>query len=91
MFFLFFFLKIKLLVGVKHFEADSDPINYFWILLLTLQFEKAIHFLSGKDLALAVHFAIPLQFFGLLRVRLAAAVVVVACMLFLLLLLVLLP
>lgn len=34
---------------------------------MTAQFERAIDFLSRKDLRLAVHFAIPLQFYGLLR------------------------
>ena len=53
--------------GESYFQADSEPWKYFRILLLTGQFEKAIEFLRGHDAVLAVHFAVPLVYYGILN------------------------
>jgi hypothetical protein len=55
------------MAGEAYFQADRDPLRYFWLLLVTAQFERAIEFLNRRDPRLAVHFAIPLQFYGLVR------------------------
>ncbi|ELR25346.1 nucleoporin interacting component protein [Acanthamoeba castellanii str. Neff] len=56
--------------GPDHFNAKKHPLLYFQVVLITLQFEKAIEFLWGKgDYAVeAVHFATGLYYYGVLRV-----------------------
>ncbi|KAI8379326.1 Nup93/Nic96-domain-containing protein [Radiomyces spectabilis] len=56
--------------GPQPFEAqNSNPWVYFKVLLCTLQFERAIHYLYSKPTAQveAVHFAIALVYHGLLN------------------------
>jgi hypothetical protein len=49
-------------------RAEMNHLVYFEVLLLTAQFDRAIAFLlSERRLKLAVHFAIPLEHFGLLN------------------------
>ncbi|EDQ89645.1 uncharacterized protein MONBRDRAFT_32309 [Monosiga brevicollis MX1] len=54
--------------GESHFQADREPWKYLRILLLSLQFEKAVHFLSLRDTTLALHFALPLYWLGVLAI-----------------------
>jgi nuclear pore complex protein Nup93 len=57
--------------GSEYFDREeSNPWIYFKILLMTLQFEKAIDYLyKQKRLRLeTVHFAIGLAYHGLLRI-----------------------
>ncbi|KAK9477829.1 Nup93/Nic96-domain-containing protein [Lipomyces japonicus] len=55
--------------GAKHFNPKgSNPVVYFQILLLTGQYERAIHYLYKFHAIDAVHFAIALAYYGLLRV-----------------------
>lgn len=55
--------------GEGHFNAAQQPYLYFQVLLLTVQFEAAIEFLSRQELLQthAVHFAIALQDMELLN------------------------
>ncbi|RIA93172.1 Nup93/Nic96-domain-containing protein [Glomus cerebriforme] len=56
-------------LGPTHFNHyGKDPMQYFRVLLLTLQFEKAIYYLYHEYTEDAVHFAISLAYYGLLRV-----------------------
>ncbi|CAH1764153.1 8375_t:CDS:10, partial [Entrophospora sp. SA101] len=56
--------------GPNYFTSNGkDPIQYFRALLLSLQFERAIDYLLQTDYKEdAVHFAITLAYYGLLRV-----------------------
>ncbi|KAG2227549.1 hypothetical protein INT45_002234 [Circinella minor] len=63
----------NLILSFKANEFDnngSNPRNYFMVLLLTLQFERAINYLykNEKTRLEAVHFAIALAYYGLLRI-----------------------
>ncbi len=54
--------------GARHFNPkDTNPILYFQILLLSGQFERAVHYLSSVQLLEGIHFAIALVYTGLLR------------------------
>ncbi|RDW95228.1 hypothetical protein BP5796_00991 [Coleophoma crateriformis] len=60
-----------ILIGNRHFKAGSDGANsgiYFMILVLAGLFEQAIDYLYPFQHVEAVHFAIALDFYGLLRV-----------------------
>ncbi|EEB06146.1 nucleoporin Npp106 [Schizosaccharomyces japonicus yFS275] len=53
--------------GARHFNPkNNNPFHYFLVLLLSGQFERAIHYLHGFFPAEAVHFAIVLAYYGLL-------------------------
>lgn len=57
--------------GESHFDPNSNrPLMYFRVLLMSGQFEKAISFLQQKAnyQVDAVHFAIALAYYGLLRI-----------------------
>lgn len=56
--------------GEKHFDPKGRrPLHYFLVLLLSGEFERAVHFLYGRPQHQtdAVHFAIALSYYGLLR------------------------
>eukprot|EP00742_Colponemidia_sp_Colp-10_P004545 GILJ01004851.1.p1 GENE.GILJ01004851.1~~GILJ01004851.1.p1 ORF type:complete len:905 (+),score=132.16 GILJ01004851.1:60-2717(+) len=58
--------------GPQHFNKDGrTPMLYFQVLLCTQQFERAVEFLLSVDLCIveAVHFAIALDYYGLLRTQ----------------------
>ncbi|CAG8469315.1 15854_t:CDS:10 [Acaulospora colombiana] len=57
-------------LGPNHFNhGGKDPIQYFRALLLTAQFERAVHYLYQTDHTEdAVHFAVALAYYGLLRI-----------------------
>nr|CCA25188.1 nuclear pore complex protein Nup93like protein putat [Albugo laibachii Nc14] len=66
--------------GPSHFEASNidnpalAPLLYFEILLITQDFESAIKYLASKGHILeAVHFAITLNYYGLLHCAMASA------------------
>ncbi|PVU95123.1 hypothetical protein BB561_002029 [Smittium simulii] len=57
--------------GQKHFDpSGSNPLLYFSVLMISLQFEQAIEFLLQHELyfADAVHFAIALAYYGFLNI-----------------------
>ncbi|ORY84866.1 Nup93/Nic96-domain-containing protein [Protomyces lactucae-debilis] len=55
--------------GSRHFNPKgSNPLLYFQLLLLSGQFERAVHYLASHSWTDAVHFAAILAYFGLLRV-----------------------
>ncbi|CAJ0641068.1 16491_t:CDS:10 [Entrophospora sp. SA101] len=56
--------------GPKHFTSNGrNPIKYFYALLLSLQFERALDYLCQTEYVVeAVHFAIALAYYGLLRI-----------------------
>jgi len=57
-------------LGPTHFNSQKgSPLKYFQVLLLTAQFERAIDFLyqSSTFRTEAVHFAIALAYYGLIR------------------------
>lgn len=55
--------------SAKHFNPrGTNPLLYFQILLLSGQFERAIHYLASQNWTDAIHFAIILSYYGLLRV-----------------------
>ncbi|ORX90251.1 NIC-domain-containing protein [Basidiobolus meristosporus CBS 931.73] len=57
--------------GAAHFNPKgNNPIHYFQVLLLSCQFERAVHYLyvSNRYQVEAVHFAIALAYYGLLKV-----------------------
>ncbi|KAI9315892.1 Nup93/Nic96-domain-containing protein [Dichotomocladium elegans] len=63
--------KMMTNIGPKRFDPDGNsPFNYFKVLLLTLQFERAIDYLykNEKSRIEAVHFAIALAYHGLLHI-----------------------
>ncbi|KAI8989448.1 Nup93/Nic96-domain-containing protein [Pilobolus umbonatus] len=65
------FQDILVKAGPKHFDPNGlNPWYYFKILLLSLQFEKAINFLykTDKFRLEAVHLAIVFAYYGLLRI-----------------------
>ncbi|KAN0061165.1 nuclear pore complex subunit [Thecaphora frezii] len=69
--------------GEAHFDPKGNrPLHYFQILLLCGQFEKAVAFLFSRSVHQvdAVHFAIALAYYGLLRVPTAAASSQVDCL-----------
>ncbi|CAG8504992.1 3379_t:CDS:10, partial [Acaulospora morrowiae] len=57
-------------LGPNHFNhGGKDPIQYFRALLFTAQFERAAHYLFQTDYTEdAVHFAVALSYYGLLRI-----------------------
>ncbi|CAG8527846.1 10042_t:CDS:10, partial [Cetraspora pellucida] len=57
-------------LGPSHFNhGGKDTIQYFRALMLTAQFERAVHYLYQTDFTEdAVHFAIALAYYGLLRI-----------------------
>ncbi|KAF0386739.1 NIC-domain-containing protein [Gigaspora margarita] len=57
-------------LGPSHFNhGGKDTIQYFRALLLTAQFERAVHYLYQTTFTEdAVHFAIALAYYGLLRI-----------------------
>jgi len=60
--------------GAEHFNRNGrNPLLYFQILLMSQQFEKAIEYLSGIEQyqVEAVHFAIALYYYGVLRTQLS--------------------
>ncbi|TYZ59692.1 hypothetical protein PybrP1_007909 [[Pythium] brassicae (nom. inval.)] len=65
--------------GPAHFEAAAGAPGaaaflYFEVLLVTQEFEQAVHYLAGKGFLLeAVHFALALHHYGLLRTTSAYA------------------
>ncbi|EPQ25972.1 uncharacterized protein PFL1_06427 [Pseudozyma flocculosa PF-1] len=69
--------------GEAHFDPKGNrPLHYFQILLLCGQFEKAVAFLFSRSVHQvdAVHFAVGLAYYGLLRVPSAAASSQVDCL-----------
>ncbi|KAI8144737.1 Nup93/Nic96-domain-containing protein [Fennellomyces sp. T-0311] len=63
----------RLILSFNSSEFDkngSDPRSYFMVLLLTLQFERAVNYLykNEKTRLEAVHFAIALAYYGLLKI-----------------------
>ncbi|PVV00135.1 hypothetical protein BB560_005398 [Smittium megazygosporum] len=57
--------------GKKYFDPEgSSPLLYFQVLLISLQFEKALEYLLKFNVYFtdAVHFAITLGYYGLIRV-----------------------
>ncbi|BFZ61356.1 nuclear pore complex subunit [Saitoella coloradoensis] len=61
--------KLVLTFGAKHFNASGqNAIVYFQVLLMTGQFERAVHYMYSYHYIDAVHFAIALTYYGLLRV-----------------------
>lgn len=55
--------------GPRHFNPrGSNPLLYFQILLMSGQFERAVHYLASHGLVDAVHFAAVLVYFALLRI-----------------------
>ncbi|KAK9468811.1 Nup93/Nic96-domain-containing protein [Lipomyces arxii] len=56
-------------LGARHFNAKgTNPLVYFQVLLLSGQYERAIHYLYKIQPVDAVHYAIGLAYYGLLRV-----------------------
>ncbi|KAF2500568.1 NIC-domain-containing protein [Lophium mytilinum] len=59
-------------IGQRHFSAGSDGANgfgvFFFLQILAGMFEQAISYLYQHSYVSAVHFAIALDFYGLLRV-----------------------
>eukprot|EP00753_Platysulcus_tardus_P019811 PLAT7555.2.p1 GENE.PLAT7555.2~~PLAT7555.2.p1 ORF type:complete len:732 (-),score=333.90 PLAT7555.2:102-2069(-) len=57
--------------GHEHFDRDArnpNPFIYFQVLLLSLQFERAVNYLAVQGpLVEATHFAVALHHYGLLR------------------------
>ncbi|KAG5438139.1 hypothetical protein PCANB_002990 [Pneumocystis canis] len=61
--------KTLLSFGAKHFNPKgTNPIVYFQLLLLSGQFERAVHYLYSYYPVDAVHFAIALAYYGLLHI-----------------------
>ncbi|KAK9686455.1 nuclear pore complex subunit [Basidiobolus ranarum] len=63
--------SLLLKFGAAHFNPKgNNPIHYFQVLLISGQFERAVHYLyvSNRYQVEAVHFAIALSYYGLLRV-----------------------
>lgn len=61
--------KTLLSFGAKHFNPKgTNSIVYFQLLLLSGQFERAIHYLYSYYPIDAVHFAIGLAYYGLLHI-----------------------
>ncbi|BEJ15888.1 hypothetical protein CspHIS471_0504930 [Cutaneotrichosporon sp. HIS471] len=62
--------NLVLKYGSEKFDSGSKPFLWFNLLLLTAQFERAVGYLYSKPQLKtdAVHFAIALQYYGLLRV-----------------------
>ncbi|KTW29977.1 linker nucleoporin NIC96 [Pneumocystis jirovecii RU7] len=61
--------KTLLSFGAKHFNPKgANPIVYFQLLLLSGQFERAVHYLYSYHPVDAVHFAIALAYYGLLHI-----------------------
>ncbi|PVU93141.1 hypothetical protein BB559_003411 [Furculomyces boomerangus] len=57
--------------GKRHFDRDgTNPILYFNVLMLSLQFELAIEFLLQHEVYFsdAIHFAIALAYYGLINI-----------------------
>ncbi|BFZ57306.1 nuclear pore complex subunit [Savitreella phatthalungensis] len=55
--------------GPRHFNPrDTNPLLYFQMMLMTGQFERAVHYLTSFSLVDAVHFAAVLSYFALLRI-----------------------
>lgn len=57
-------------LGANYFDPDDrNPLKFFNVLIMTQQFEQAVSFLSRCDSfrVEAVHFAIALDYYGLLR------------------------
>ncbi|KAJ1921877.1 nuclear pore complex subunit [Mycoemilia scoparia] len=62
--------KLLLKFGPKHFDpAGNNPLLYFRVLLLSLQFEQAINYLVKSEIYQieAVHFAIALSYYGYIQ------------------------
>lgn len=59
-------------IGQRHFAAGSDAAGgygvYFYLAILAGMFEEAVFYLYRHNYVSAVHFAIALDFYGLLRV-----------------------
>lgn len=59
-------------VGQRHFSSGSDALGgygtYFFLQILGGMFEQAVAYLYSHSYVAAVHFAIALDFYGLLRV-----------------------
>lgn len=61
--------KTLLSYGERHFNPKgTSPVLYFQMLLLSGQFERSIQYLAEQSWTDAVHFAIVLVYYGLLRV-----------------------
>ncbi|KAG4304826.1 hypothetical protein PORY_001879 [Pneumocystis oryctolagi] len=61
--------KTLLSFGPNHFNPKgANPIVYFQLLLLSGQFERAVHYLYSYYPVDAVHFAIALAYYGLLHI-----------------------
>ncbi|KAK9241385.1 Nup93/Nic96-domain-containing protein [Lipomyces kononenkoae] len=61
-------------LGARHFNPrGSNPGVYFQVLLLSGQYERAIHYIYKYHSVDAVHFAIALAYYGLLRVSAEAS------------------
>lgn len=55
-------------LGARHFNSrGTNPMVYFQILLLSGQYERAVHYVYKLQPVDAVHFAIALTYYGLLR------------------------
>lgn len=54
--------------GPRHFSPKNNALLYFQVLLLSGQFERAVHYLASHSWTDAVHFAVILSYYGLLRV-----------------------
>ncbi|KAI7866889.1 Nup93/Nic96-domain-containing protein [Spinellus fusiger] len=57
-------------LGPKMFEKEKDPWGYFNVLVSTMQFEQAVHYLHQQESTRidAVHFGICFAYYGLLRI-----------------------
>jgi nuclear pore complex protein Nup93 len=59
-------------IGQRHFTSPTEAAGgygvYFYLATLAGMFEQAINYLGGHNMTTAVHFAIALDFYGLLRV-----------------------
>ena len=59
-------------IGQRHFQKGSEGVGgygtFFYLQILGGLFEQAVAYLYGHSYAAAVHFAIALDFYGLLRV-----------------------
>ncbi|KAK7204458.1 Nup93/Nic96-domain-containing protein [Myxozyma melibiosi] len=55
-------------LGARHFNSrGTNPMLYFQLLLLSGQYERAVHYVYKLQPVDAVHFAIALTYYGLLR------------------------
>lgn len=55
--------------GPRHFNPKgNNALLYFQVLLMSAQFERAVHYLAAHSWTDAIHFAAVLAYYGLLRV-----------------------